>query len=273
MNSPMTTLLDTNIKNVIRTHRAVGEILDAHGIACVTCGVGTCLLKDIIEIHALADDEVQAVLTEIAAAIFPGQHVEIPPRDVKQRSKPTSLSPPMRKLMDEHRHIKRLVGFVPLLVDQLRQDPATGRQLIREAVGFIGAYADRFHHAKEEDILFGHFDENAEIFRVMLDDHGTARSYVAAIRAGVEDEDDETVVSNLHAYAALLTEHIRKEDEVLFPWMDRNLTTRQVGELHAQFADVDAEFGDDPPTRIAFLDRIEDATGHGTHDTQLRASV
>jgi hemerythrin-like domain-containing protein len=266
MNSPVTALLDTNIKDIIRTNQAVGEILEAHGIACVTCGVGTCLLKDIIDIHALAADEVHAVLTEIAAVVFPGQQVEIPRVETRQQSRPASLSPPIRKLMDEHVHIKRLVGLIPLLVDCLQQDPVSGRQLIQEAVAFVAAYADRYHHAKEEDILFGHFDENAEIFRVMREDHVTARGYVAAIRAALEVDDDETAASKLTAYAALLTEHIRKEDEVLFPWMDRNLSMRQVGELYARFADVDAQFGDDPPRRIACLDEIEAASSRGACD-------
>ncbi len=258
MSTPMTELLDTNIKEIIRRHAEVAEVLEAHGIACVTCGVGTCLLKDIIEIHALADDAVRSVLTGVAQVVFPGQDVEIPRLEAKPPAQPASLSPPIKRLMDEHANIKRLIGLAPYLTDRLRDEPEAGRQLIRDAVEFIGSYADRFHHAKEEDILFGFFDQSAAIFGVMRDDHVTARSHVTAIRAGLDDLDDDQVVTNLQSYVELLTAHIRKEDEVLYPWMDRNLTTRQVGELFARFAQVDGELGDDASQRIEFLDGLEE---------------
>jgi len=32
--------------------------------------------------------------------------------------------------------------------------------------------------------------------------------------------------------------HIRKEDEILYPWMDRNLSTAQVGALFSKFAET-----------------------------------
>jgi len=50
-----------------------------------------------------------------------------------------------------------------------------GRQLIRDG-GLISSasYADRFHHAKEEDILFKFFDENLDMVKVMCEDHKTA---------------------------------------------------------------------------------------------------
>ena len=48
---------------------------------------------------------------------------------------------------------------------------------------------------------------------------------------------------HLRAYGALLTEHIRKEDEVLYPWMDRELSTAQVGELFSRFAAVNDAAG------------------------------
>jgi hemerythrin-like domain-containing protein len=41
------------------------------------------------------------------------------------------------------------------------------------------------------------------------------------------------------AYRELLTEHIRKEDEILYPWMDRELSVKQVGELFSKFNEAD----------------------------------
>ena len=44
------------INKVIETHPRIGEILDHYEIGCVTCGVGICLVKDVVSIHALGDE-------------------------------------------------------------------------------------------------------------------------------------------------------------------------------------------------------------------------
>ncbi|WP_020677663.1 hypothetical protein [Geopsychrobacter electrodiphilus] len=41
------------INKVIEDHPKIGEILDRYEIGCVTCGVGICLVKDVVGIHAL----------------------------------------------------------------------------------------------------------------------------------------------------------------------------------------------------------------------------
>ncbi len=44
------------INKTIEQHPVIGEILQKYDIACVTCGVGICLVKDVVSIHALGDD-------------------------------------------------------------------------------------------------------------------------------------------------------------------------------------------------------------------------
>ena len=255
----MVAQLNRNIKDIIEEYPAVGELLDKHEIACVTCNVGTCLLKDIIEIHNLTSYDEQAVLSEIAEVIFPGQGVAIPLSETKPTAKSHAFSPPIRKLVDEHMHIKKLVAHIPYLISELTSGSVRGRQLVERSLDFIRSYADRFHHAKEEDILFPFFDENAEIFQVMRRDHETARGHVPAMVSAVADGDDEAIVIHLEAYAALLSEHIRKEDEVLYPWIDRNLSMTQVGELFSRFSEVDAEFGNNPRGHEAFVEKLKAA--------------
>ncbi len=61
------------IKDVITDHPAIGAILERHEIGCVTCGVGICLLKDVVAIHALGakieaqiEAEINAYLVQAA---------------------------------------------------------------------------------------------------------------------------------------------------------------------------------------------------------------
>jgi len=55
------------IKNVIETHPRIGEILNKYEIGCVTCGVGICLLKDVVSIHALGTEVEANIENEINA--------------------------------------------------------------------------------------------------------------------------------------------------------------------------------------------------------------
>jgi len=55
------------IKDVIETHPRIGEILNKYEIGCVTCGVGICLLKDVVSIHALGAEAEAEIEAEINA--------------------------------------------------------------------------------------------------------------------------------------------------------------------------------------------------------------
>lgn len=53
------------IKDVISAHPRIGEILNHYEIGCVTCGVGICLLKDVVAIHALGAEIEAKIEAEI----------------------------------------------------------------------------------------------------------------------------------------------------------------------------------------------------------------
>lgn len=58
-------LAERAIKDVVTEHPAIGVILAEHDIGCATCGVGICLLKDVVSIHGLPADAEQAIEREI----------------------------------------------------------------------------------------------------------------------------------------------------------------------------------------------------------------
>ncbi|MFQ5444961.1 MAG: hypothetical protein ACE5EK_10135, partial [Nitrospinales bacterium] len=55
----------------------------------------------------------------------------------------------------------------------------------------------------------------------------------------------------------LLAEHIRKEDEILYPWMDNTLSTNQVGKLYSQFENADKNIGFSPDKYGHFVNKLE----------------
>ena len=54
-----------------------------------------------------------------------------------------------------------------------------------------------------------------------------------------------------------IAEHIRKEDEILFPWMNGRLATAEVGRLYAAFADIERVAGDLSARRLADIESLE----------------
>lgn len=53
------------INTVMEQHPQIGEILQKYEIGCVTCGVGICLVKDVVSIHALGDEIEEKIEQEI----------------------------------------------------------------------------------------------------------------------------------------------------------------------------------------------------------------
>jgi len=251
--------LNKGIKEIIEKFPEVEDVLNDYDIGCGPCNVGICLLKDIVAIHRLAKDQERQLMARIAKAIHPDQDIRIPRAEKKAAAKSEELkySPPMKKLVDEHVLIKRWIALIPKVVENLDVESEEGRRLILEGIDMIRSYADKYHHAKEEDILFKYFDEDADIIKVMHEDHTHGRSLVKEMLAALDKRDAKTIAANLMAYRELLTEHIRKEDEILYPWMDNQLSTRQVGELFSKFDEVDRQIDVSPGKYEAFINQLE----------------
>jgi len=255
----MESYLNKGIKEIISEFPEIESILDKYGIGCGPCMVGTCLLKDIVEIHDLSEEKERELMAGVNRIISPGTKVAIEKKKRKPqtRVKEATYSPPMKVLVDEHVWIKRFIDLVPKIVDRLKRDSNGDQQLVRECIEFIQQYADRFHHAKEEDILFKYFDESKDILKAMHEDHKTARAHVAGMLRALERNDTKALYQHLQAYGCLLIEHIRREDDILYPWMDRALSTTQIGKLFEQFRTVEESAPYSPREFEEFIQTLE----------------
>ena len=162
---------------------------------------------------------------------------------------------PTEILKHEHQLIKRLLGVLESIAERLASGEEVSPELLKQALDFIRTLADRCHHGKEEDSLFplleGHgvARENGPI-GVMLQEHERGREFVRALADGVaryeegEVKAKERIIMNARSYIQLLREHIRKEDNVLFPMADHLLSQDEQQELLTKFAEVEKEIGE-----------------------------
>jgi len=252
------TYLNKGIKEIITEFPKVEEILDEFEIGCGTCGEGLCLLKDIVDIHYLEEGVEAELMARISNAIFPDKNVEFPKRKREVKGpREFNYSPPMKKMVEEHVLIKRWLALLPKVIENLNLETEDGLQLINNGIDFIRNFADKYHHAKEEDETFKFFDENFDMIKVIRNDHIRVRGHVKAMLQAIENRDKKDLAEHLIYYSQILPEHIKKEDEILFPWMDRNLTTNQIGQLYSRFNEIDAEYGDAPIKHRNFIEELE----------------
>jgi hemerythrin-like domain-containing protein len=255
----MKSFKNKGIKDIIEEFPQVGSILEEYGIGCGPCTVGICQLKDILDIHKMEPEKERELMIRIEAAIYPERQIKTPAVTKTQPSveAPQLYSPPMQKLVDEHVLIKRWLALIPAVVKNLDLKSREGVQVIETGIDLIRSYADNLHHAKEEDILFKYFDDTAEIFQVIYEDHKQARDHVKEMLAAIENRDESSLGHHLTAYGILLKEHIKKEDEILFPWLDRKLSDTQVMELVGKFDKEDQRIGIDSEKYKSFLKGLE----------------
>jgi len=250
--------LNKGIKEIITEFPNIERVLDEFNIGCGTCGEGLCLLKDVVEIHNVEEEVETELMGRISNIIFPDKKIEFPKRKKRaQSNKEIKYSPPMKKLVEEHVLIKRWLALIPKVIENLDLESEDGLKLINNGIDFIRNYADKYHHAKEEDEAFKYFNENLDIIKVILNDHAKVRSHVKAMLQAIEDKDKKILAEHLKAYSEILPEHIKKEDEILYPWMDRNLSTNQVGQLYTKFNEIDIEYGDAPERHRTFIETLE----------------
>lgn len=134
----------------------------------------------------------------------------------------------------EHKLILRMVALVEKNAMLVEQGKFHDWQFFLDAVDFIRHYADRFHHAKEEDTLFtalmaNGMPEKGSPIEAMHIAHDQGRAFVrgmesAAVKAlAGEPGQEAAVVRNALGYASLLREHIQTEDNILYPLAEKVL--------------------------------------------------
>ena len=154
-------------------------------------------------------------------------------------------------MVEEHQLILRMIALVEHNTALLETGNFQDWQFYLDAVDFIRNYADRFHHAKEEDVLFVELIKNGmpekrSPIEAMHIEHDQGRVHVRALElaskqalAG-EKGWKEIIAEHAKAYAALLRGHIEKEDTILYPLAERVLPAEVRERMRVAYAEAEA---------------------------------
>jgi hemerythrin-like domain-containing protein len=166
-------------------------------------------------------------------------------------------------LMSEHRVIERVILTLETAAQRLEAGQPVRAGFFIDASSFIQGFADGCHHKKEEGVLFRSLEAHGlpasgGPVAMMLSEHEQGRVFTAGMRQAAlklqagDQKSARDVVQNARGYAALLRQHIQKEDNVLFP------IANQVLPLDAQDAVAEG------------FEHVEhEETGAGVHEKYL----
>ena len=134
-------------------------------------------------------------------------------------------------LVKEHDSILRMID----VTQHLLSDKSTVNiDHVEQIIDFVKNFADKYHHLKEEDVLFMELEKHGMLREggpvgVMLSEHDEGRNYIKlASKAVAEYKQGNTnaltdIESNLLNFCTLLTNHIAKENNILYPMAERML--------------------------------------------------
>jgi hemerythrin-like domain-containing protein len=155
-------------------------------------------------------------------------------------------------LMQEHEVILRVIGTLEIQADRLAAGQDVRPGFFLDAADFIKGFADGCHHKKEEGVLFeamaaAGLPKQTGPIAVMLTEHEQGRAFTrdmreAANRLAAGDGTARIeVVNDARGYAALLRQHIQKENGILFPLADQVIPVARQAQVADDFERVEHE--------------------------------
>jgi hemerythrin-like domain-containing protein len=163
---------------------------------------------------------------------------------------------PVEVLISEHRLIEHAVAVLKKEQQKIATTSKVDPNFIVVAVDFFRTYADRYHHGKEEGILFNALsrrklsEADANMMRELILEHAYARKTVFNLEKLKESyiagktEALTGIAESLNALIELYPKHIEKEDRHFFYPSMKYFTGKEQEEMLQKFHEYNRTFTD-----------------------------
>ena len=149
-------------------------------------------------------------------------------------------------LIEEHNLIKAMLGSAQKSKALIEQDLFPDQQFFFDMIEFADKFVDRYHHFKEEYIMFGLLAQKKEgaldsEIGALRFQHERCRKFISEIESSIAGylEKDEIAVThlleNLSSYISVLQRHIYKEETTYFPIVESEFSDDEKDMLKKQF--------------------------------------
>ena len=151
-------------------------------------------------------------------------------------------------LSGEHKQILKLIDLLCVRCNELEKEVEIDKEFFQKVIIFIKDYADKFHHLKEEDVLFVEFGKNLEDAhcdptKQMLYEHEQGRNFVVGMEESLKEENKDKLIENACNYAELLRDHIFKEDNIFYPMINEVISSDTQNKILSKFKQVEEKIG------------------------------
>ncbi len=172
----------------------------------------------------------------------------------------------IHELKHDHHVIQQVVAGMSAVAELLDSGKQVDPSVLADLVQFLSVFADQCHHEKEEQHLFPLLANKANVstrreLESLEREHRLAKELVDRLAkvVAVYVQSPEVVryrlVDLLQQLAELYPAHIWKEDFLLFPLAQQNLSQNEQQDLKEKFEDVEREVGEDVHAGFEMLAR------------------
>ena len=160
---------------------------------------------------------------------------------------------PINDLKMEHEAVKVTMRILDKICDDAEKSGEIAHpDHLEQLLAFFKVFVDTCHHTKEEELLFPALEDvgvsrESGPIGVMLKEHQQGREYVAKMKTALArylDDDPAAardLIKSARAYTILLKQHIDKENNVLFPIAEKNLSDEKQAELWEGFETIETQ--------------------------------
>lgn len=161
---------------------------------------------------------------------------------------------PIEILIREHRLIERFVKLIKKQIETIVESQEVDLNFIVSAVDFFRTYADRYHHGKEEGILFKELsqkklsDTDKKMMQELEMEHAYARKTVTNLEnskeayLGSKTGTSKDISQLLKVLVKLYPAHIEKEDKHFFYPAMNYFTQQEQEDMYKEFVNFDQDF-------------------------------
>lgn len=157
-------------------------------------------------------------------------------------------------LFDEHDIILDAINIAKDLKNIINK-PEMYRQQVFELISFFREYADKYHHYKEEEILFPEMSKANEllesgVIQEMLENHSDFRELIAGIESLTKEGNYDAAQQKLEQYVESLTDHIAVENDEVFEIATTLFSEKELDNIYFKFKDIDNDLGESNKTGL-----------------------
>lgn len=160
----------------------------------------------------------------------------------------SEIDNPLAILYREHDVIGYAANFVKKINENIGNENKYLTKIAEVLILFFREYADKYHHFKEEEILFPEIQKKNElmgqgIVSEMLTNHEDFRLMLQEIETDLKKGQIEKVFAKFSEYINMLLDHIAVENEELFQAAITIFSKSELEKIRDRFKDFDHEHG------------------------------